>query len=170
MTYFVLTFTVTWSLWLASGIASPAGPHGPWFLLGVFAPGLIALGLTARCRRRRVSRPVERVAASRGSCCSRRRYHRRSWVVRPARSWVGAGMRFHDRGSLLPVMLLHAAVNNTKDIVPSADPSATNLWALSHSGVGWLTVGLLWLVAGYCLVRMREIPRLTRDTAESAAT
>jgi hypothetical protein len=48
VTYFVLTFIVTWSLWFASGIASPAGPHGPWFLLGVFAPGLVALALTAR--------------------------------------------------------------------------------------------------------------------------
>jgi uncharacterized protein len=60
------------------------------------------------------------------------------------------------RGSLLPVMLLHAAVNNTKDIVPAADPHATSPWALSHSPVAWLTVAVLWLCAGYFLLRMRR--------------
>jgi uncharacterized protein len=60
-------------------------------------------------------------------------------------------------GSLMLVMLLHAAVNNTKDIVPSADPNATNPWALSQSLVGWLTVGFLWIAAAYFLFRMRKI-------------
>jgi len=54
-------------------------------------------------------------------------------------------------------MLLHSAVNNTKDIVPSADPNATSPGALSHSRVAWLTVALLWLCAGYFLVRMRKL-------------
>jgi uncharacterized protein len=57
-------------------------------------------------------------------------------------------------GSLLLVMLLHAAVNNTKDIVPSAVPGATNPLALSTSLVAWLTVALLWICAAYFLVRM----------------
>jgi membrane protease YdiL (CAAX protease family) len=57
-------------------------------------------------------------------------------------------------GSLLLVMLMHAAINNTKDIVPSAVPGATNALALSPSLVAWLTVALLWLGAGYFLVRM----------------
>jgi hypothetical protein len=57
-------------------------------------------------------------------------------------------------GSLLLTMLLHSAVNNTKDIVPSAVPGATNPFALSTSPVGWLTVVLLWICAGYFLVRM----------------
>ena len=81
-------------------------------------------------------------------------------------AWVYA----NTRRSLVPVMLLHAAVNNTKDIVPSAEPGAMNPWAFSHSGVGWLTVGLLWLVAGYCLKRMRSLARVSRDTAESGVT
>jgi len=34
-----------------------------------------------------------------------------------AMAWLYA----NTRGSLLPVMLMHAAVNNTKDIVPSAE-------------------------------------------------
>jgi len=58
-------------------------------------------------------------------------------------------------GSLLLVMILHAAVNNTKDIVPSAVSRATNAFALSTSPVAWLTVALLWICAAYFLVRMR---------------
>lgn len=61
----------------------------------------------------------------------------------------------HTRGSLLPVMLMHAAVNNTKDIVPSAELGATNPWALSHSPAAWLTVAVMWVFAAYFLVRMR---------------
>ena len=60
-------------------------------------------------------------------------------------------------GSLLPVMLLHAAANNTKDAVPSAEPGATNPLALSHSVVAWLTVALLWIGAAYFLRRMRGV-------------
>jgi membrane protease YdiL (CAAX protease family) len=58
-------------------------------------------------------------------------------------------------GSLLLVMLFHAAVNNTKDIVPSAVPGATDSFTLNASLVGWLTVALLWICAAYFLVRMR---------------
>jgi len=57
-------------------------------------------------------------------------------------------------------MLLHAAVNNTKDIVPSAVPGATNPFALSTSLVGWLTVAFLWIAAAYFLVRMRKTTTL----------
>jgi CAAX protease family protein len=69
------------------------------------------------------------------------------------------------RGSLLPVMLLHAAVNNTKDLVPSAELNATNPWALSQSPVAWLTVALLSLCAGYFLLQVRRTPDLTRGVA-----
>jgi uncharacterized protein len=63
-------------------------------------------------------------------------------------------------GSLLLPMLLHAAVNNTKDIVPSAVSGATNAFALSQSLVAWLTVTLLWIFASYCLYHMRSIKTL----------
>lgn len=68
-------------------------------------------------------------------------------------------------GSLLLVMILHAAINNTKDIVPSAvaGPAATNPWTLSGSLVGWLTAALLWIGAAYFLVQMRtSLPRTSR--------
>ena len=60
-------------------------------------------------------------------------------------------------GSLLPVMLLHAAVNNTKDAVPSAEAGASNAFAFSRSLVAWLTVALLWICAAWFLRKMRGI-------------
>ena len=64
-------------------------------------------------------------------------------------------------GSLSVTMLLHAAVNNTKDIVPSAVPGASNSWSLHASLVGWLTLAVLWLCAVVFLYDMR------RDTSVS---
>jgi len=68
-----------------------------------------------------------------------------------AMAWLYA----HTNGSLLLVMLMHAAVNNSKDIVPSAVPGATNPLGLNASLVAWLTVTLLWICAAYFLARMR---------------
>jgi CAAX protease family protein len=82
-----------------------------------------------------------------------------------AMAWLYA----NTQGSLLPVMLLHAAVNNTKDIVPSVEPNRTNPWALSHSLEAWLTVAVLSLCAGYFLLRMRKAPELGRAVAQSVA-
>jgi CAAX protease family protein len=62
----------------------------------------------------------------------------------------------NTNGSLFLTMLMHAAINNTKDIVPSGGHPGTNPFALSTSVVGWLTAGLLWICAGYFLVRMRR--------------
>jgi membrane protease YdiL (CAAX protease family) len=64
--------------------------------------------------------------------------------------WVRTG-----RSLLLP-MLLHSAVNNSKDIVPSAMPGATNPFGLNASVVGWLTVAALWVGAAYFLFRMSK--------------
>lgn len=60
------------------------------------------------------------------------------------------------RGSLLPTMLLHAAVNNTKDIVPSAVPGASNPWLLHATTVGWLTLAILWTCAAWFLFDTRR--------------
>lgn len=68
-----------------------------------------------------------------------------------------AWLYWHTKGSLLLVMILHAAVNNTKDIVPSIVSGAMNPFALSPSLVAWLTVAFLWIAAAYFLVRMPKI-------------
>jgi membrane protease YdiL (CAAX protease family) len=58
-------------------------------------------------------------------------------------------------GSLTLTMLLHAAVNNTKDIVPSVSTGATDVWGLSASRPAWLTVAVLWVLAIGFLFDMR---------------
>ncbi len=69
-----------------------------------------------------------------------------------AMAWLYA----RTNGSLLLVMLLHSAVNNAKDIVPSALPGANSTFGLSASLVAWITVTLLWICAGYFLTTMRH--------------
>src|SRR6185436_9669250 len=69
-----------------------------------------------------------------------------------AMTWLYA----HTNGSLLLTMLMHSAVNQSKDIVPSAVIGATNAFALSTSRPAWLTVALLWILAGYFLVRLSD--------------
>jgi uncharacterized protein len=71
-----------------------------------------------------------------------------------AMAWLYA----RTMGSLLLVMLFHAAVNNAKDIVPSAVPGAADPLALSTSAVAWLTVALLWISAAWFLARMPSWP------------
>jgi hypothetical protein len=67
-----------------------------------------------------------------------------------------AWLYWRTGGSLLLTMLMHAAVNNTKDIVPSIVTTARNPFALSASLPAWLTLALLWIAAAYFLVRMRR--------------
>ena len=75
-----------------------------------------------------------------------------------AMAWLYA----RTNGSLLLVMLLHAAVNNAKDIVPSALLGATNTFGVSASLVAWLTVALLWMCAAYFLATMRRQAETSR--------
>lgn len=84
-----------------------------------------------------------------------------------------AWLYWRANGVLLPLMVMHAAVNNTKDIVPSAMPGATEPLALTATPVGWLTAALLWICAAYFLVRMRgagaaAAARTTTQRAERA--
>ncbi len=57
-------------------------------------------------------------------------------------------------GSLLIVMVMHAAINNSKDIVPSGANVPPGVFSLNATLIAWLTLGLLWLAAAYFLVRM----------------
>ena len=57
--------------------------------------------------------------------------------------------------SLLLTMLMHAAVNNTQEIIPSAVPGGTKTFGLSASPLSWLAAAMLWICAAYFLVHMR---------------
>ncbi len=81
-----------------------------------------------------------------------------------------AWLYWKSGGSLLLVMLMHAAVNNTSDIVPAAAPSAHDVFGLAGSLVGWISAGLSWLVALACLFTMRSVREMTEgDTVWSDA-
>jgi membrane protease YdiL (CAAX protease family) len=86
-----------------------------------------------------------------------------------------AWLYWRTNGSLLLTMLMHAAVNNTKDIVPSAESTATNAFSLSASPVAWLSVAILWICAVYFLIRMRGVKlqdgwQAATDVREIAST
>ena len=63
-------------------------------------------------------------------------------------------------GSLALTMFMHAAFNNTKDIVPSGAAHSTSPFTLDATVVFRLTVLLLWIVAALLLVRMRGVRRV----------
>ena len=69
-----------------------------------------------------------------------------------ALSWV----YWRTDQSLLTAMLMHAAVNNLKDIVPSAVTGTTRAISFHGSLIGWLTVAVLWICAVYFLIQMRN--------------
>ena len=62
----------------------------------------------------------------------------------------------NTNGSLFLTMLIHAAYNNTKDIIPSGRQTPTNPFEMHTSLLGWITLALLWICAGYFLVRIRS--------------
>jgi len=86
-------------------------------------------------------------------------------AISVAMAWLWA----HTNRSLLPVMVLHSAVNNSKDIVPSALPGTADVLTLRASLVAWLTVTLLWIGATYFLIRMPR-PALPTGGREAAGS
>jgi len=58
-------------------------------------------------------------------------------------------------GSLLLVMLMHSAVNNTPHFVPPAAPG--DVFVLNATAVQWMTALFLWVGAAYLLTRMRGV-------------
>jgi membrane protease YdiL (CAAX protease family) len=63
----------------------------------------------------------------------------------------------HTNGSLSLTMVMHAAINNTRDIVPSVGHASTHPFTLRASLLGWVTAGLLWVCAVYFLIRLRSL-------------
>lgn len=261
--FFGLTLALTWAVWAVSGALVFHGPApasggpslaGALFLLGVFVPGIVALGLTARSSGRAgvwallqqigrwrvgvrwylfaagymVAIKLSVALVHRVATGDWPRFGETRWVLMAVATlvstWAQAGeelgwrgyalprlaariglargsillgviwavwhvplflvpggdtygqsfplyliqvtaisvamawLYWRSGGSLLLVMLLHAAVNNTKDIVPSVVPGAMNPLALSTSLTAWLTVAALWVGAAYFLYRMRGVP------------
>jgi membrane protease YdiL (CAAX protease family) len=86
-------------------------------------------------------------------------YHQSLLVWAPqvvALSVVSAWLYERTGRSLALVMLLHAAVNNTKDIVPSGQQPPPGVFSLHASAVSWLTLAVLWMVSGVLLARMKR--------------
>jgi len=65
-------------------------------------------------------------------------------------------------------MLMHSAINNTEDIVPSGVANATNALSLHASLVMYLTAAVLWFTAAYFLVRMPDRPSQVAAEARNA--
>jgi uncharacterized protein len=80
-----------------------------------------------------------------------------------------AWLYWHTGGSLLLTMLMHAAINNTTEIVPSiVDRPPPSPFGLSVSPIGWITAALLWIPATYFLIRMRKFGRATDGASDSS--
>lgn len=263
--FLVLTFAFTWLLWVGSAALITPGtawllrPGGVVFLVGVFAPGIVALALTMRDEGREgVSRLLGRIrtwdvgadwylfalgymAAVKLVAATIHRLLTGVWPMFADSSiplmlgaimistWVQAGeevgwrgyalprltqrlglagasvtlgfiwalwhlplfflqgagsngssfpiyalhvtalsvamswMYWKTRGSLLLVMLMHASVNNTIGIVPTALPHAANPLSFEGSLMVWLTIGASWAIALPLLVLMRRADAKTLD-------
>ena len=70
-----------------------------------------------------------------------------------------AWLYWHTNGSLLLAVLMHTAINQTKDLVPSTIAGASNPLRFNATPVAWLTVVLLWIVASFFLLRSRDAKR-----------
>jgi membrane protease YdiL (CAAX protease family) len=75
-------------------------------------------------------------------------------------SVIMAWLFWRVNGNLLPLMVFHAAINNTKDIVPSASTASANPFTLNASPIGWISATLIWVFAFfvlYAMTRKKEI-------------
>lgn len=85
-----------------------------------------------------------------------------------AMSVVFAFLYWKTDGSLLLVMVMHAAVNNTTGIVPAAIGGGITPIAFGASLVAWATVALSWVVATPLLILMRKADMKRMLTSEPA--
>lgn len=72
-----------------------------------------------------------------------------------AMAWLYAG----TGGSILLVMVMHAAVNNTTGIVPAGMDRPSGPMTLHSTTVGWLTAAILAAFAVAFLVKLRRVSR-----------
>ena len=74
-----------------------------------------------------------------------------------------AWLYWRTNGSLLLTMLMHSAINNTKDIVPAVARTPTNPLLPNASLMSWLGIAVLWIAAVYFLVGMRKADPISRE-------
>jgi membrane protease YdiL (CAAX protease family) len=142
LAYFLLTFLVTWSVWFAaSGLAAPGntgffGGRGPVFLLGVFAPALVALAFTAQAEGRAgVTRLLARIG---------------HWQVRAR--WYAVAIGYFAVIKLTAA-LVHRVVNHEwppfgdTPVVLMIMGIAVSTWGQAGEEVGW---------RGYALPRLAQ--------------
>jgi len=84
-------------------------------------------------------------------------------AVSVAMTWL----YFKTGGSLLPVMLMHAAINNLTGLVPSR-AVAGNPFALRATPLAWVTTAILWAGALYFLFDLSPAATAGRQTARRA--
>lgn len=63
---------------------------------------------------------------------------------------------WRSSGSLLLPMLMHAAINNTAELVPAALPYGVAVFSFEASPVAWMSVAVGWGMAAVLLVDMRR--------------
>jgi membrane protease YdiL (CAAX protease family) len=81
-----------------------------------------------------------------------------------AMSVAFAWLYTRTNGSLLLTMLLHAAINNSKDIVPSGVPGGTETFGFHASRISWIALALLWgCAAGFFLDMRKQTPGNTTN-------
>ena len=73
-----------------------------------------------------------------------------------AMSVAFAWLYARTNGSLLLTMLLHAAINNSKDIVPSGLLGGTDTFGFHASRISWISLALLCACAAYFLNDIRK--------------
>lgn len=76
-------------------------------------------------------------------------------------SVIMAWLYWKVNGNLLHLMVFHAAINNTKDIVPSASQASASPFTLNGSVIGWITVALIWMVASFIIYNVTRKPAAT---------
>lgn len=76
-------------------------------------------------------------------------------------SVIMAWLLWKVNGNLLPLMVFHAAINNTKDIVPSASKASDSPFTMNASPIAWISLTLIWVVALYAIYAMTRKPAAT---------
>ena len=78
------------------------------------------------------------------------------WALQVVAMSVAFAWLYAKAGGSLLVMLMHSAINNSKDIVVSGAPVPPGVFSLNAPLIAWLGLGVMWIWAAYFLARMPE--------------